>query len=545
MSEDEFSRVIRAGEVIIKPSYWMIFQLVDHVRYPPCAVCETVDTPAPCGVDHPQSPRLIPTLPLNVLDINIARLFRMDEVSDFESTVEAPSNFQCPGLRMHTSVVETFRQRLRTAIREDFAANPEMWTIQGHPMQGLVDGSVNFLDNPSGQRLARATKVHDCVYHEIVIDSSSDRQVIRATSDPCPYAAKSHVCISSGRRNRVPCPPVRFHTPTHTMYPADKPVLASKSMRVEFVCDGHGADISDALGALAHPEWGCVLEQAWTCPYVTLRTNATSASIVGVGAHIDQTMLSHNGNPIPRASDLVPGSSGFKKRLTQISRQLKLVLGKTVERSNPLFDLVAKLLGSHFTVLDTSTAWSPYHPKDDQLFTLGYPFVPLRIGKSTSVHLARTSKSASSTHEAVVVLPVDDISSMCQSLYCEHHLRAEEQVKTYTAAFHVNPLNKGLMVRRRIGSNPERGFAGVPANVLHQVSHHCEDAPIFYELRADTITKHCTVCKKQTTVPITDMILQEQLRNALGHATLKRKPSQQPDAARKVKPRVIPTTTFG
>ena len=283
MHTDEHGWVRLTGDVTIKPSYWMIFHLRDQFVEPPSRVYTESSAD---GIFDPQQ-------------INVARLFRMDEVSERESP-DPLCNYQHPGLRMQNSKRAELLREVSKDISADYnSKHREMWTIHGHVVQGLPGDCSAFLDDPSGQRLCRAPKTHPCPYHTLYDTCTAAQVRCPVPHESCPFEAMPHVCLRRPRDAIVPVPAVRFVPSTSQVLPSDRGLLRTKSMTVEFVVGcKDGEDIPHAMELLRVPGWGPVLEQAWTCPYVTARVARTSKDRRGVGVHVGKEFSMHNGRQV-------------------------------------------------------------------------------------------------------------------------------------------------------------------------------------------------------------------------------------------------------
>lgn len=560
------NHVLCGQTVLIKPSYWLIFLHASTVTDPPSEVYD--------GEDATE-------VQLSALDFNVARLFRLDEVSK-EPT--PGSNFQHPGLRMHFNMVSHFRDAITSAIVADFKRNPEQWTIRGHVVDGLENGSMNFFDNPAGQRLARATKVHDCVYHEIYAEESQPSSTVTSPGTPpgddavferseigdrngandavadapatrrelarqarlpipsdelrCPYASRSCVCCKRKNAFKVPVPPVRFRQPSDRINQHDKSLLRAKSMRVEYVILATGKVLDEAAQLLATPGWGPILEQAWTCPYVTTMVNECSARLGSKGAHIDANTLTHNGKTVGSPAFL--HGADLRHRVDQLCKHHGWVTPKSVVRSAASVavdvGLIQAIVASKFLTIDTASAQF-YAPLADQLelYKNGCPEVPLRLGKNSHVLALHTAKSRAVS--AILVIPVDDTTTPCMSLYCE--TRFERQDAALKEAFRMDPTHKRSdTLKIRVNThNPHKPTCvcpGVSLGALHDASHHTGVTPIYFVVRHDDgggymIDKVCTQCgvrhKPIRTCVITDEAHVTALDNIfrISTATQKRK----------------------
>lgn len=465
MSNEQGQTVFKGDRVTLKPSYWMIFQLRDHLIHPPSRVFEknSKDTG------------------LSALHVNVARLFRIEEITE-HPTSDPTCNYQHPGLRLDASMDGAFRTAVATAISDDFRLHPEQWSIQGIVVDGMSSSSssLSFLDNPRGQRLVRSTKTHDCVYHD-VYRTEGGVQIRSGDGDHCPFSALTHVCIKKGT-HKVPVPPVRFEEPAGTILPQDIPLLRSKSMAVEFVLECDGGDLAHFDSVLQHREWGPVVEQAITCPYVTSRVAEDSRGLRGKGVHLDGTVLRHDGCIVARPADPFV----VRQRTEKLCKTHKWTVPRTLQRDEDLYDVVRDIISHHFTCLNTAAVQSPYCKSELDTVTCfdhGYPYVRFQIGKPSMVLRVRSEKiTTTAPPSAILVIPADDTHTGSMSLYCGRKLSSDEQHKELLAVFKQDPSNRGKTLQPKIGTYTAqpRGYARIPVSCLHQACHHRGSTPIYF-----------------------------------------------------------------
>lgn len=549
------NHVLCGQTVLIKPSYWLIFLHTKTVTEAPSEVF-TED---------------MSEIHLSALDINVARLFRLDEVS---KPPTPGTNFQHPMMRMHSNMISHFRDAVTSAIAADFKRHPEMWTIHGHVVDGLENGTMNFFDNPAGQRLARATKVHDCVYHELYAEEKyasspnsddtasnmsvdrNDRQArlpIPAENFRCPFASRSCVCCKRGNAFKVPVPAVRFIKPSLKIVEHDKPLLRAKSMRIEFVYQADGRLVSEAMQLLQTPGWGPVIEQAWTCPYITTMVNECSSRLESQGVHVDAAQLSHNGRVVGSPAFLHGGD--LRKKIEALCKPHGWVTPKSIRTSTEpaVMSVVQEIVRAKFSAVDTAGIQF-YSPLEEQakVYEEGCPEVPFELGKNSHVLLIHTSKSRSIA--AILVVPVDDTSTPCMSLYCETLFQKKENM--LIEAFRMDPTHpRTSTLKFRVNthdpSKPTCVCPGVALTVLHEATHHTGVTPVHFIIQHSdeagyVVHKFCTECgtrsKPTRSCPITEDTFTEKLNKIFKHTSVaKRKAaSAKPPSAKKKRIMEVP-----
>jgi hypothetical protein len=444
------------GDVVVKPSYWMIFNHIQDLKPTPL-----VQSPTPTVSDY---------------DLNIARLFHLDDLSH-EPLV--------PSLRLAHGMEGYFYDCIHSALLVDKEAHPDMYRIKGHdiPLEKV-------LDRPYGQRLARSTKSHDCIYHETVHCDGHTQRVVGLASH-CPFSSISHACCKRGPRGITPVPPVRFHEPEGRIVDADIPLLRSKAMSIILM---YNADGSRFYGdAVLRGPWGPVFEQAWTCPYVTTQVAEASASIPQ-GLHLDETQLLRDGIFQPNRAR-VRSEEALWAYARRLAKKGLLVHRERLDAE----DAIA--LAARFKVLDTT-------PSTRDRFKDGYVYTPMRLGVGT-VAIGLLKEEEAERFDTILLIPNDDGSTGTHSLYCRSLL--ETNYATMNALYQQDPENTGNLKKVFTRGTDQCGLVGLPDDVVHQHCYHKGCTPVYFTIQPKgahyVMTRCCMECNKTDKNQYNDTIM--------------------------------------